>query len=82
MGLFSIISSVLSLQGTTKLLLIKIPFYKEIIVSSFSCNHCGFNNNGIQSGAAIQDKGITYDLLVTKTEVHDTCVFNSMQILF
>ena len=41
----------------TKLLLTKIPFYKEIILMSFECEHCGFKNNEVQSGDKIQEKG-------------------------
>ncbi|KAG1699386.1 Zinc finger protein ZPR1 [Nymphon striatum] len=55
-------------DGMTKLLLAKIPYYKEVIVSSFACEKCGFTNSGIQSGAVIQEKGVLYDLRVTKTD--------------
>ncbi|CRL00346.1 CLUMA_CG013619, isoform A [Clunio marinus] len=51
-------------NGTTRLLLTKIPFYKEIVLMSFSCDHCGFQNNEIQSGAEIQPKGIKLTLTV------------------
>lgn len=45
------------LQGITRLLLTKIPFYKEVVLMSFSCDHCGFSNNELQSGATIEPKG-------------------------
>lgn len=32
-------------NGETRLLLTKIPFFKEIIVSSFYCDNCGYRNN-------------------------------------
>ncbi|KAI4465911.1 zinc finger protein zpr1 [Holotrichia oblita] len=35
-------------NGTTKLLLTKIPYYKEVIIMSFSCDKCGYKNNEIQ----------------------------------
>ena len=54
------------LQGITKLLLTKIPFYKEIILMSFECDHCGFKNNEIQSGERIQNKGITIECSITQ----------------
>lgn len=31
-------------NGETRLLLTKIPFFREIIVSSFHCDKCGFRN--------------------------------------
>nr|SVE74204.1 EOG090X06TU [Daphnia barbata] len=45
-------------EGMTKLLLTKIPFYKEIILMSFECDHCGCKNNEVQSGEKIQEKGV------------------------
>ncbi|XP_066993713.2 zinc finger protein ZPR1 [Anabrus simplex] len=45
-------------NGLTRLLLTKIPFYKEIILMSFECEKCGFRNNEIQPGGEIQEKGI------------------------
>lgn len=49
-------------NGTTRLLLTKIPFYKEVVLMSFSCDECGFQNNEIQSGAPIAEKGIRIKL--------------------
>lgn len=45
-------------NGVTRLLLTRIPHFKDVIVSSFSCPHCGYANNEIQSGGRIQDYGI------------------------
>jgi len=45
-------------DGITKLLLTKIPFYKEVIISSFHCEHCGYENNEVQSASAVQEEGI------------------------
>lgn len=50
------------------MLLTKIPFYKEIVLFSFSCDECGYQNNEIQSGGAIAEKGIRYKLSVEKDE--------------
>ena len=43
-------------QGVTRLLLTSIPFFKEVIVMSFRCEHCGFSNNEIQSAGTIRRK--------------------------
>lgn len=51
-------------NGTTTLLLTKIPFYKEIIIMSFTCPHCGFCNNETQFGGKIQDTGIRIKVLI------------------
>ncbi|KAB0804167.1 hypothetical protein PPYR_01137 [Photinus pyralis] len=51
-------------NGTTRLLLTKIPFYKEIVLMSFSCDECGYANNEIQPGGQLPDKGIQITLNV------------------
>ncbi|XP_034238970.1 zinc finger protein ZPR1 [Thrips palmi] len=52
-------------DGITRLLLTKIPFYKEVVIMSFSCDHCGFSNNEIQPGGQIQEKGVRITLKVS-----------------
>ncbi|RXG73859.1 Zinc finger protein ZPR1-like protein [Armadillidium vulgare] len=54
-------------KGTTKLLLTKIPHYKEIIITSFECFDCGEKNNQIQS-SSFQEFGVKYELNVMSTE--------------
>lgn len=49
-------------KGTTKLLLTKIPFFREIILMSFECDSCGFRNSEIQSAGAIQPRGTRHSL--------------------
>jgi zinc finger protein len=34
-------------QGATKFMYTKIPFFKEIMISAFSCDHCGFRNSEV-----------------------------------
>lgn len=51
-------------NGSTRLLLTKIPFFKEIIISSFTCPHCNWSNTEIQSAGRIQDQGVQYTLKV------------------
>lgn len=55
-------------NGTTRLLLTKIPFFKEIILSSFSCANCGWTNTEIQSAGRIQEQGVCYTLKVKTKE--------------
>jgi zinc finger protein len=47
-------------QGTTRLLLTSIPYFHEVIVMSFRCEHCGFSNNEIQSAGVIRPEGSVY----------------------
>ncbi|KAH9893887.1 ZPR1 zinc-finger domain-containing protein [Xylariomycetidae sp. FL2044] len=49
-------------NGTTRMLLTAIPYFREVILMSFSCDKCGFSNSEIQSAGAIQPKGCSYSL--------------------
>ncbi|KUI62110.1 Zinc finger protein zpr1 [Cytospora mali] len=51
--------------GMTRLLLTKIPYFREVIIMSFSCDHCGFHNNEIQAAGSVQPKGTHYELRLT-----------------
>ncbi|XP_050778140.1 zinc finger protein ZPR1 isoform X3 [Gopherus flavomarginatus] len=58
-------------NGVTRLLLTKIPFFKEIIVSSFTCSSCAWSNTEIQSVGRIQEQGVRYTLAVTVRQAAD-----------
>lgn len=47
------------------MLLTKIPHYKEVVLLSFNCPHCGNENNEIQKSGIISDKGIKIKLTIT-----------------
>ena len=44
-------------SGETRLLLVQIPHFRDILISSFRCSHCAYNNNDVQSTGAIQEQG-------------------------
>ncbi|XP_065364733.1 zinc finger protein ZPR1 [Calliphora vicina] len=50
--------------GVTRLLLTKIPFFKEVVIMSFKCEFCGYENNEIQSASEVQRKGVSIILEV------------------
>lgn len=52
-------------QGTTIIKLHKIPFFKELVIASFSCPHCRYTNNEVSFGGEIQVKGSVCELTVT-----------------
>lgn len=54
--------------GSTTLLLTKIPFYKEVVLMSFKCPHCHFENNEVQSASEIQKQGVRIVLNVNGAE--------------
>ncbi|XP_047543047.1 zinc finger protein ZPR1 [Vanessa atalanta] len=51
-------------NGMTRLLLTRIPFYKNVVIMSFSCEECGFENNEIQPGGAYAELGVRWKLRV------------------
>lgn len=51
-------------NGTTRLLLTRIPYFREVIIMSFECPHCGFKNSEIQPAAQVAEKGARYILKV------------------
>ena len=57
--------------GITRMLLTKIPYFREVIIMSFSCPHCGFKNSEIQSAGVMQEKGSRYTLKIeTKNDLN------------
>eukprot|EP00993_Chasmostoma_nieuportense_P000179 NODE_1163_length_1626_cov_34.551034_g1094_i0.p1 GENE.NODE_1163_length_1626_cov_34.551034_g1094_i0~~NODE_1163_length_1626_cov_34.551034_g1094_i0.p1 ORF type:complete len:512 (-),score=137.23 NODE_1163_length_1626_cov_34.551034_g1094_i0:91-1584(-) len=54
-------------NGATRLLLVMVPFFREIIVSSFECanEECGERNTDVQFGGSMQPDGCEYRLSVT-----------------
>ena len=53
-------------KGNTRLLLTRIPHYKDVILSSFECDSCHFKNNDIQPAQGIEPTGVLITVHVTK----------------
>ncbi|XP_075989907.1 zinc finger protein Zpr1 [Anticarsia gemmatalis] len=51
-------------NGMTRLLLTRIPYYKNVVIMSFSCEECGYENNEIQPGGAFAELGVRWKLQV------------------
>lgn len=49
-------------QGITTILLTKIPFFRDIMVSRFECPHCGYSEKSVQFGGEHPDQGVHYEL--------------------
>ncbi|KAI0331472.1 zf-ZPR1-domain-containing protein [Cubamyces sp. BRFM 1775] len=64
-------------QGVTRLLLTSIPYFREIIVMSFRCDHCGFSNNEVQSAGSIRPEGTVYTVRVLAREDLDRQIVKS-----
>ncbi|RXK34925.1 zinc finger protein [Tremella mesenterica] len=55
-------------QGKTRLLLTSIPYFKEIVLSSFQCDSCGWRDTEIQSAGEIQEKGVNFTVHLLRQE--------------
>ncbi|OTB12057.1 hypothetical protein K445DRAFT_67248 [Daldinia sp. EC12] len=64
-------------NGTTRMLLTSIPYFREVILMSFSCDKCGFSNSEIQSAGVIQPKGASYILRLTEMADFERTVIKS-----
>nr|CAG8434212.1 3387_t:CDS:2 [Entrophospora candida] len=74
-------------NGITKILLTKIPHWKEIVIMSFECQHCGLRNNETQFAGPIPEKGCSYTCTVeTKQDLDrqlvksETCITKLLEI--
>jgi zinc finger protein len=56
-------------NGITRILPTKIPFFKEIIVMAFDCQHCGYRSSEVQPGQQLANEGIHIQVTVTSTRV-------------
>lgn len=46
-------------QGMSRLLLTSIPYFREVVLMSFRCEHCGEENNEVQSAGTIKGTSST-----------------------
>jgi zinc finger protein len=71
-----------NLKGTTRLLLTRIPFFREIVLMSFSCPHCHFKNSEVQPAGEIQQRGIKFTLKVETADDLSRQIIKSDTALF
>ncbi|XP_078664415.1 zinc finger protein ZPR1-like [Branchiostoma floridae x Branchiostoma belcheri] len=55
-------------SGTTRLLMTRIPYFREVVLMSFDCPHCGFANNELQPASTIQEQGVRVTLKVESSK--------------
>lgn len=51
-------------QGVTRLLLVRVPNFGELVVSSFMCSSCGASNRDLMPAASVRDRGVEWQLKV------------------
>lgn len=55
-------------SGDTRMMTVKIPYFRELILASFECETCGETNNEVTFGGEIQVKGCRFELTVERRE--------------
>lgn len=55
-------------NGTTRLLLLRVPHFRDLIIESFYCPHCNAQDNSVKSASQIQPLGSKYTLVVENEE--------------
>ncbi|KAH7130615.1 ZPR1 zinc-finger domain-containing protein [Dendryphion nanum] len=69
-------------NGTTRLLLTRIPFFREIVIMSFECPHCHLKNSEIQPAGEIQQRGVKFSLKVENADDLSRQVIKSDTAIF
>lgn len=49
--------------GMTRVLLTRIPFFRDVILMAFECEECGYRNSEVQS-AEVQEKGCQFEATI------------------
>lgn len=51
-------------NGMTKFMYTKVPYFKEIMISAFNCENCGFKNSEATFAGKLEDFGVKYEVNV------------------
>ena len=46
----------------------RIPYFKDVLIESFLCDHCGFKNSSVSNAGAIQEKAVKYEFRLDSSE--------------
>ncbi|CAM9368200.1 unnamed protein product, partial [Ectocarpus fasciculatus] len=64
-------------EGITRILIQKVPYFRELVIASFYCDHCGESNNDVTFGGEIQVQGCHYEFKCTDPRDLDRQVIKS-----
>lgn len=56
-------------DGTTRLLLTEIPFFKQVVIMSFECPHCHYSNNELQPAQQIAERAVRFEVTCDSAQV-------------
>jgi zinc finger protein len=57
--------------GTLNMVVTEVPYFKEMVVMAFHCDHCGYRTNEVKASGAISERGTKITLQVNGHE--DMC---------
>ena len=60
-------------EGMTKFLIQKVPYFRELVIASFYCDHCGCSNNDVTFGGEIQVTEGALDIVCICFHSHLCC---------
>lgn len=52
----------------TRMTMVEIPYFKEVLLMATSCDHCGYKTNEVKTGGAISEKGKRIELRITSID--------------
>jgi zinc finger protein len=64
-------------MGMTKFMYTKIPMFKEIILSCFSCEHCGWRDTQVSFGGKIAETGVKFVFKIENEQAINRSVVKS-----
>jgi zinc finger protein len=64
-------------DGLVQMCKSSIPFFKEIIIIAFVCDHCGYRNAEIKEGGGMSERAKKITIKVEKVEDLNRDVFKS-----
>lgn len=64
-------------EGEIRTCIFSIPYFKELLISCFKCEYCGYKNVDVRGGGGISEKGTKLTLKVEKQEDLNRDIFKS-----
>ncbi len=55
-------------QSETRMHMIEIPHFKQVIIMATDCDSCGYKNNEVKSGGPVSEKGLKITLVLQDAE--------------
>jgi zinc finger protein len=64
-------------DGSVKMCICAVPFFKEQIIMCYSCDHCGYKSTEVKNGGGISEKATKITLKVNQIKDLNRDIFKS-----